>query len=199
MLKTSLLWYVARSSGFVAWGALAFSVIWGLLMSTKILGRRARPAWMLDLHRYLGALALTFTGVHVAGIVFDTYAKIGLVSALVPFADKRTTIPLALGIVSLYMLAAVELTSLARRHLNRVLWRRVHLLSFPLFLFSTLHALAQGTDARNVLALITGGLVFFAVMLLTVFRLEDIVDPDVTAAPARTRIPAEARPRTAAR
>lgn len=177
-MQTSLLWYVARSSGLVAWGALAFSVIWGLLMTTKLLGRRARPAWMLDLHRYLGALALVFTAIHIVGIVFDSYAKIGLVTAFVPFADRATTIPLAFGIVSLYMLAAVEVTSLLRRRLSKVMWRRVHLLSFPLFLSSTLHALTEGTDTRNALLLIGGGLLFFAVLLLSVFRLEDLVDPE---------------------
>lgn len=188
-MKTSLLWYVARSSGIVAWGALAFSVIWGLLMTTKLLGRRTRPAWMLDLHRYLGALAMCFTGVHILGIIFDTYAKIGLVTAFVPFADRQTTIPLTFGIVSFYMLAAVELTSLARRRLNKVLWRRIHLLSFPLFLFSTLHALTEGTDTRNLLLLITGGLLFFAVLLLSVFRLEDLVDPEPADVPGGTRAP----------
>jgi len=183
MLSRSLLWYVARTSGLVAWGALAASMIWGLLMTTKLLGRRVRPNWMLDLHRFLGALALIFTGIHVTGITFDSYAKIGLVSAFVPFADRRTTVPLAMGIVSLYFLAAVELTSLARKHLRRRLWRRVHVLSFPLFLFSTLHAITEGTDARNELLLITGGLVIVSVLLLSVFRLEDVVDPEL--APAR--------------
>ena len=177
-MQTSLLWYVARSSGLVAWAVLAFSVIWGLLMTTRLLGRRARPAWMLDLHRYLGALALIFTGIHIVGIVFDTYAKIGLVTAFVPFADRDTRIPLAFGIVSLYMLTAVEVTSLLRRRLSKVVWRRTHLLSFPLFLFSTLHALTEGTDTRNTLLLITGGLLFFTVLLLAVCRLEELVDPE---------------------
>ena len=183
MLSRSLLWYVARSSGLVAWGGLAASMVWGLLMTTKLLGRRVRPNWMLDLHRFLGALALIFTGIHVTGIIFDTYAKIGLVSAFVPLADRHTTVPLAMGIVSLYLLAAVELTSLARRRLSRKLWRRVHALSFPLFLFSTLHAITEGTDTRNELLLITGGLVIAGVLLMAVFRLEDVVDPPI--APAR--------------
>ena len=47
-------WYVARSSGIVALVLAAASVIWGLLLSTKVLERRPGPRWLLDLHRWLG-------------------------------------------------------------------------------------------------------------------------------------------------
>ena len=50
--------------------------------------------------------------------------------------------------VALYLLAAVELTSLARRRLPRSLWRKVHYASFPLFVSATVHGLLAGTDAR---------------------------------------------------
>ncbi|HEY0396749.1 MAG TPA: ferredoxin-NADPH reductase, partial [Acidimicrobiia bacterium] len=55
-------WYVARSAGLVAWALLAASVLWGLALSTKILSPKVRPNWILDLHRWLGGLALVFTG-----------------------------------------------------------------------------------------------------------------------------------------
>ena len=40
---TSLWWYIARSSGLVAWALLALSVLWGLALSTRALGARPRP------------------------------------------------------------------------------------------------------------------------------------------------------------
>jgi hypothetical protein len=40
---------------------------------------------MLDLHRGLGALALIFTGVHVAAIMLDSYVPFDRVSTFVPF------------------------------------------------------------------------------------------------------------------
>ena len=49
-------WYVARSSGIVAWALILATIVWGLLLATKVLGRKPGPAWLLSLHRYLGAL-----------------------------------------------------------------------------------------------------------------------------------------------
>jgi len=58
------------------------------------------------------------------------------------------------------MLLAVELTSLARRHIPRRLWRQVHLGSFVLFGTSTIHALTAGTDTAAGLGML--GVVFLA-------------------------------------
>lgn len=140
-------WYLARSGGIVAWVLLACSTVWGLLLSTKLFGRRPRPAWLLDLHRFLGGLGLVFTGVHVIGLVLDSYVHFGPVEILVPFASSWQPAAVAWGVIGAYLLLAVELTSLLRARLPRPLWRTTHLLSFPLFGFSTLHALTAGTDA----------------------------------------------------
>ena len=112
-------WYVARSAGLVAWALLAASVLWGLALSTKILSPQVRPNWILDLHRWLGGLALTFTGVHVVSLLFDTYVQFGLVSVLVPFATGWHPGAVAWGVVSLYLLAAVEITSLLKARIPK--------------------------------------------------------------------------------
>ena len=76
-------WYVARSSGIVAWALILATIVWGLLLATKVLGRKPGPAWVLSLHRYLGALAVAFVGVHVGAIVLDTYTSFGITDVLV--------------------------------------------------------------------------------------------------------------------
>src|SRR5579862_3717867 len=115
MIHGTLPWYVARSAGLVAWALLAGAVAWGLLMTSKALHRRVKNSWLLDLHRWLGGLALTFTGIHVVAIMLDSYVHFGLASALVPLAAKWHPVAVAWGVVSLYFLAAVEVTSLLRR------------------------------------------------------------------------------------
>jgi len=172
MISGSLPWYVARASGLVAWGLLAATVVWGLLMTSKVLRRRVKNAWLLDLHRWLGGLALAFTGVHVLAIMSDTYVHFGLTSVLVPLASHWHPLAVAWGVVSLYLLAAVELTSLARRRLAHRLWRRVHMLSFPLFVSSTVHGLTAGTDARRPMILIMAALTAVAVAVLAAVRLQ---------------------------
>lgn len=76
----------------------------------------------------------------------------GLVDLLVPLASSWKPVPVALGVVGLYLLVAIEVTSLLQRHLSRAAWRRVHLSSYGLFVVATLHALTAGTDVRMVLA-----------------------------------------------
>src|SRR5436305_8595524 len=127
----TLPWYLARSAGMVAWALLTASVVWGLLISTKAhaFGKRPRPNWTLDLHRYLGGLAAIFTGIHVVAILLDTYVHFDIASVLVPFASTFRPAAVAWGVVGLWLLLAVELTSLARRQLPKKLWRAVHFAS----------------------------------------------------------------------
>jgi predicted ferric reductase len=150
-MNKQLWWYIARSGGIVAWALLAGSVLWGLALSTKVLRGRPRPNWILDLHRFLGGLALLFTGIHVTGLVLDSYVHFGLTEVLVPFASAWHPVAVAWGVIALYLLVAVELTSLARKKISKRAWRLTHYLSFPLFLLTTVHALSAGTDRSTVL------------------------------------------------
>lgn len=148
-MSSQVMWYAARASGIVAWAVAAASVIWGLALSSRALGPRPRPAWLFDLHRFLGGIALVFTGVHVVSILLDTYVHFGIVNVLVPLTGSWHPLAVAWGIVGMYALLAVELTSLARAHVPKRLWRRVHFASFALFVLTTIHALTAGTDRRS--------------------------------------------------
>jgi DMSO/TMAO reductase YedYZ heme-binding membrane subunit len=141
-------WYVARSSGLVAWALVVATITWGLLLATKVLGRRPTPAWLLSLHRYLGALTVVFVGVHVVAILADTYTDFGVTDVLVPFTGSWHPAAVAWGIVGMYLLVAIEVTSLLRHRLSKRSWHAVHLLSYFLFATTTVHMLAAGTDVK---------------------------------------------------
>jgi predicted ferric reductase len=146
-MSAQIVWYAARAAGIVAWALAASSVIWGLALSTRALGRRPRPAWLFDLHRFLGGAAVIFTGIHVGAILLDTYVHFSMINVLVPFTSSWRPTAVAWGIASFYLILAVELTSLARRHISKKVWRQVHFASFVLFISSSVHALTAGTDA----------------------------------------------------
>jgi DMSO/TMAO reductase YedYZ heme-binding membrane subunit len=145
-------WYVARSSGLVAWALILATIVWGLLLATKVLGRRPTPAWLLSLHRYLGALAVVFVGVHVGAILLDTYTDFGITDVLVPFTGSWHPAAVAWGIVGMYLLAAIEITSLLRHRMSKRAWHAVHLLSYFLFATTTVHMLTAGTDVKALVA-----------------------------------------------
>ena len=60
MASISWTWLGIRASGITAWGLLTAVVLWGILLKTQLLGRLAPPMRLLDLHRWLGAIALAF-------------------------------------------------------------------------------------------------------------------------------------------
>ncbi|HEX5367528.1 MAG TPA: ferric reductase-like transmembrane domain-containing protein [Acidimicrobiales bacterium] len=142
-------WYLARGSGIVAWALLVMSLVWGVLLSTRALRPRDRPAWLADLHRWLGGLATTAVGLHLAALVADSYVELGPADLLVPLASSWRPVPVALGVLALYGLVAVEATSLAMRRLPRRAWRGVHLLSYGVVWLVSLHAGLAGSDTTN--------------------------------------------------
>src|SRR4051794_6314471 len=181
-MNNELWWYVARSGGIVAWAMLTFSTLWGLAMTTRVFGSKPKPAWMLDLHRFAGGLAVVFTGVHLVALVFDSFVHFGLTEVLVPYTSDYRPEAVAWGVIGFYLLIAVEVTSLLRRRLSKRLWRWTHFLSFPLFVLATAHGLTAGTDNSTVLLRFSFLLAAVAVGALTALRLF----PESTDAPVRT-------------
>ncbi len=168
-------WYVARAAGLLSWGLLAAATLWGLALSTRALGNRPRPNWLLDMHRWLGGSALAFTGVHVLALLLDRYVHFGPMQILVPFAATWHPVAVAWGVASLYLLLAVELTSLARARISKRAWRRVHTASFVLFVTATVHGLTSGTDMRSPLFRLVTLAVVTLVAGLTAIRVIDLV------------------------
>lgn len=167
-MNEQIWWYLTRASGIVAWALLTGAVLFGLVVRTKVGARPARPPWWLDLHRFLGGLATVFTGVHLATLVADSYVRFTLVELFVPGASDWRPGAVAWGVVALWLLVAVEATSLLQKHLPGRAWRWIHLSSYPLFWVATFHFLAAGTDAhsRPAIALVvaaTGAVLFFTV------------------------------------
>ena len=64
-MSTQVWWYVARATGIVGWALLFAAVAGGLVLSTRLARRRPTPAWLSDLHRFLGGAAVAFTGLAV--------------------------------------------------------------------------------------------------------------------------------------
>lgn len=163
-----LWWFVARSAGLTSWLLLALSTGFGIATATRIVGNRRSTAWTLAVHRFLGALALVFLGVHLLGVVADTYVHFGLVDVLVPFASRWHPAAVAWGIVAAWLLVAVELTSLAKARVPQGLWRWVHLTSYVLFFASTVHLFTAGTDTygrwlRLAVVAATGVIAFLSI------------------------------------
>jgi DMSO/TMAO reductase YedYZ heme-binding membrane subunit len=170
-VNESILWYAARSTGMVAWALAAASVIWGLLLSTRSARGLAKPAWVLDLHRFLGLLTLVMTAAHLAALVGDNFVHFGAADLFVPGASAWKTAPVAWGVLAFWSFVAVEVTSLAKKHIAHRTWARVHLLSFAAYVLATAHYLQAGTERTNPMVLLTVEAVSALVLFLTLLRI----------------------------
>ncbi len=150
-MNPQIWWYVSRASGILAWALLSLSVCWGLFISTKAVAKATAPAWTLDLHRFLGGVSVLATAAHLGGLVADNYVHFGVAELLVPFKSSWRPVAVASGVVSFYLLIAVEMTSLAMKRIPRAWWRRIHRTSFVLWLMASVHMLQAGADVDNAL------------------------------------------------
>ncbi len=170
-MSGQLPWYVARSAGLISWALLTASVLWGLALSGRTMRKWAKPSWILDLHRFLGGLTIVFVLVHVSALLLDTYVHFGLVQLLMPLATSWHPLGVAWGITGLYLLAAVEVTSLLRGRLRRKVWKRTHYATLPLFVVATAHGFNTGTDRANMAVIFIGVAGVVAVAFLGCRRL----------------------------
>lgn len=180
-MNDQLYWYLARSGGVAAWAMLAFSVVWGLVLSTKAFGSKPRPNWLLDLHRFVGGAAVVFTGIHIASLMLDSYIEFGVREILIPFTSTYRPGAVAWGVIAFYVLLAVEITSLLRKRISKRAWRATHFLSFPLFILGTAHGVTAGTDKDTFLLRAAFIIATATVGGLTTLR---VLDTDAQGAPS---------------
>ncbi len=141
--------FLTRSSGIVASLLLVAALLWGFLFSSRATGKRLRPNWWLDLHNWLGGLALVFTIIHVVLSLLDANSGITLLRALIPGANGDGRWAITWGVVSMYALIAVVFTTWPKKMTNRRWWRIIHLVSVPATVLAFLHAYQSGSDATR--------------------------------------------------
>jgi sulfoxide reductase heme-binding subunit YedZ len=151
------LWYAMRASGVVSLVLLTGVMLLGIATVERWRPQN-RPRFVTPaLHRSIALLAVTFVALHVLTAAADSYAHVGLIAVVVPFAAEWKPFWVGLGAVSLDLAAALVLTSLARGRLGPRLWRGVHWLAYLAWALAVAHALGTGSDIGTPwLAAVTG-------------------------------------------
>jgi methionine sulfoxide reductase heme-binding subunit len=169
-LNPHIWWYLSRSAGIVAWIMLTASVLWGIVLATDLFPERRRPAWLLAMHRWLAGLTFFFIAGHLATLLFDSYAHFRPMDFVVPFASTWRPTAIAVGVVALWLLVAVEATALAMKKLSKVWWRSVHIASYFVFWAVSIHGALAGTDTSKVLYTVTAIVALAAVAFAASYR-----------------------------
>lgn len=145
-------WYVSRVSALVAWGLMSFSVVWGVLLASRVFRGLDNPAWLKDLHKYLSTLTIVLATIHTTSLMLDPYVKFDAADIAIPGVatyDGATPVielALAVGVVAFWIMGAVYVTALFMDKLPRVIWKPIHYLSYLIFFAIGVHAAFAGSD-----------------------------------------------------
>lgn len=161
-------WMLSRATGITAYLALSLDVILGLLISTRS-DRWLTRAQAIDLHRWLSPVTLALVAGHAVVLLGDRYLGFDLLDLVIPFASPVRTLAIGLGTIAAYLALVVHASFALRRRLGTKTWRRLHVLSFIVFIAATVHAVLAGTDTSQLRILYA--LVLVVVVTLVVRRI----------------------------
>ncbi|MEQ1704032.1 MAG: ferric reductase-like transmembrane domain-containing protein [Ilumatobacteraceae bacterium] len=171
MILAAGTWHLARSSGWVAWLLLGCTVVWGALAAGRMVAGRTMPRWLLELHRHLSWLTVVLLAVHLGALLADDYVEFGVADVLLPGAAAWRTAAVAWGVVALWLLLIVQVSSLRQLRLTRRWWRRLHLLSYPAWCLGGWHGVQAGTDAGTTLVRLLVAATVSAVSFVVIGRM----------------------------
>jgi len=145
-------WYASRLLAFLSYFALAGSVIYGLLLSTKLLDAVAHRPISFTLHQDLAAVGLGLAGVHGILLGLDRSVPQTVAQILVPFSGPYRPLWVGAGQTAFWLMAAVVGSFYLRRRIGQHAWRLLHYTTFLAFAGATIHGLLAGTDSRQAWA-----------------------------------------------
>jgi cytochrome b561 len=143
-----LVWLFTRLFAFLSYLAVAGSVIYGLLLSTKLLDAIAHRPISFSLHQDLAAFGLGLAGIHAMLLGLDHTVPFSIAQILVPGLAPHAPLAVGAGQVALYLMAAVTATFYLRKHIGQRAWRLFHYVTFLAFAGATVHGIASGSDSN---------------------------------------------------
>jgi hypothetical protein len=162
-------WIVLRAAGVGAYLMLFASVAFGLVATTAPFGKRIAKQSAILIHQFFSTVGLVLLGIHIGGLLIDSYMHFAPRDVLVPGATTYRPIPVALGIFAMYAMVMVLVSSWTRRRYSSKLWRRLHMAAAPAFALTLLHGVFAGSDATRrwmfLTYVITGTVVVFLLLL----------------------------------
>lgn len=142
-------WLLERLFAYLAYLAMTGSVVYGLLLSTKILDALAHRPVSFALHQDLAAIGVGLAAIHGVLLGLDRTVPFSMAQILVPGLAPHATLGVAFGQVALYLALIVTGSFYVRRRIGQRAWRTLHYLTFLAFLGATAHGVASGTDSGS--------------------------------------------------
>ena len=143
-------WLVSRASGIVALVLISLSVLMGLAMAARVLGRPAIKRAVARLHEHVALVALVAIAVHGLALLGDHWLKPGLRGIAVPFAMSYRPSFTGLGIIAGYLALLLGPSFYVRKRIGARRWRKLHRFTVAVWILSAVHTLGSGSDRSKL-------------------------------------------------
>jgi DMSO/TMAO reductase YedYZ heme-binding membrane subunit len=142
-------WVLLRAAGIGSYLMLFLSVAWGLVATTSIVTKRiSKPSANL-FHAFVATTGLALLVVHLGLLLVDGFMPFSLASIVLPMASDYRPLAITAGVVAMYAVVTVVVSSWLRRSIGTRWWRRLHVLAVPAFTLALAHGVFAGTDTER--------------------------------------------------
>lgn len=162
-------WYLSRATGFIAYTLFWLTMVFGLLLGTRLssqLGRYFTASRLFELHQFTSLVAIGFAGFHALILLADDYLNLSIGQVLVPFGFQTDIVGVGLGQIGFWLLFICAMSFYVKSYLGQSVWRLLHFLTFMAYMLVSIHLFVVGSD-NQVLPL----LAFYALSQSLVFVL----------------------------
>lgn len=163
-------WVISRGTGLALVLVSSLLVIIGLWMVHPKRNKRKSFPHIITLnsaHKTLAAIGAVLLFLHIASIVADSFANVGLLGAFVPLKSKFKPIPVALGTVSLYSMVAIGLTAWMKVRFEHFNWKTIHRFALFVYLIVMIHGITTGSDTVFLGSIYVVSLLIVALLAIT--------------------------------
>lgn len=153
---STALWSAVSVTGLFSLVLLSLGTSLGLRVhagqTLPLLGRDET----LRIHRHLTALGTAGLALHIVIAIIDPFTELSALTFIIPFTARTAAVAYGIGTIATWLIIAIVLTSVARRHLPARLWRTVHLSSYAMWALSVAHAVISPSTS-GIPGLVTSG------------------------------------------
>jgi sulfoxide reductase heme-binding subunit YedZ len=147
-VNDTILWYATRGAGVVGLVLLTGVVVLGIVSAMRWQTASWPRFLTTGLHRNLALATLVFLALHIVTAIVDPFTALGWNAAIIPFSSSYRRLWLGLGVVALWLLLAIVVTSLLRPLFGHRAWRMIHWLTYLMWPVAVIHGIGTGTDPR---------------------------------------------------
>jgi methionine sulfoxide reductase heme-binding subunit len=162
-------WILIRAAGIAAYMMLWLAVAWGLAATTSAVSNRVSKQTSTLFHQFAASAGLTLLAAHMGLLIIDKFMPYSVLDTLVPMRSTFRPVAITFGVIAMYGVVIVMVTSWLRKPIGTLWWRKIHLLAVPAFTLAFAHGVFAGSDTNRtwmvVMYAVTGTVVLFLIFV----------------------------------